>query len=86
MLVKGQNLNMPIFYWILLIPIFFITSYKSLFFDWHIQLYYFNELEDFGRYVFVLGISFVEAFIYVSIIRSIVFLVQKMFKNKSTLS
>jgi len=25
---------------------------------------YFNELEDFGRYVFLLGISFVEAYIF----------------------
>lgn len=77
MLVKGHNFKLSLFYWLLFIPIFLGISYKSLFFDWQIQKYYFNELEDFGRYVLVLAISFIEAFIYVLIIRCIVFLIQK---------
>ena len=77
MLVKGYNLKLSIFYWLLFIPIFLGISYQALFFEWQIQKYYFNELEDFGRYVFVLAISFIEAFIYVLIIRFIVFLFQK---------
>ncbi|MGE7112124.1 hypothetical protein [Lysinibacillus sp. NPDC047702] len=77
MLVKGYNFKLSIFYWLLFIPIFLGISYKALFFEWQIQKYYFNELEDFGRYVFVLAISFIKAFIYVLIIRFIVFLFQK---------
>lgn len=77
MLVKGYNVKLSIFYWLLFIPIFLGISYKALFFEWQIQKYYFNELEDFGRYLFVLAISFIEAFIYVLIIRFIVFLFQK---------
>ena len=77
MLVKGHNFKLSVLYWLLFIPIFLGRSYKALFFDWQIQKYYFNELEDFGRYVLVLAISFIEAFIYVLIIRCIVFLIQK---------
>lgn len=77
MLVKGHNFKLSLFYWLLFIPIFLGISYQALFFDWQIQKYYFKELEDFGRYVLVLAISFIEAFIYVLIIRFIVFLFQK---------
>ncbi|MDM5232465.1 hypothetical protein [Lysinibacillus pakistanensis] len=77
MLVKGHNFKLSLFYWLLFIPIFLGISYKALFFDWQIQKYYFSELEDFARYIFVLAISFIEAFIYVLIIRFIVFLFQK---------
>ena len=77
MLVKGRNFKLSLFYWLLFIPIFLGISYKALFFDWQIQKYYYKELEDFGRYVLVLAISFIEAFIYVLIIRFIVFLFQK---------
>lgn len=77
MLVKGHNFKLSLFYWLLFIPIFLGISYQALFFDRQIQKYYFEELEDFGRYVFVLAISFIEAFIYVLIIRFIVFLIQK---------
>ena len=77
MLVKGHSFKLSLFYWLLFIPIFLGISYQSLFFDWQIQKYYFKEFEDFGRYVLVLAISFIEAFIYVLIIRCIVFLIQK---------
>lgn len=79
--VKGYQFKLPLFYWFLLIPIFLVTSYKALFFDWHIQYFPFNELEDFGRYVLVLVTSFIEAFIYVLIIRLIVYLFQKVFNK-----
>ncbi len=62
-------------------PIFLVTSYKALFFDWHIQNFSFNELEDFGRYVLVLVTSLIEAFIYVLIIRLIVYLLQNVFNK-----
>lgn len=77
MLVKGRNFKLSLFYWLLFIPIFLGISYKALFFDWQIQKYYYKELEDFDRYVLVLAISFIKAFIYVLIIRFIVFLFQK---------
>lgn len=83
MLVKGYRLSLPIFYWFLYIPIFLLTSYKALFFDWQIQNFYFNELEDFGRYVMVLATSFIEAFIYLLIIRLIVYLCQKVVKKSN---
>ncbi len=81
MLVKGYQFKLPLFYWLLLIPTFLLTSYKALFFDWHIQNFSFNELEDFGRYVLVLVTSLIEAFIYVLIIRLIVYLLQKVFNK-----
>ena len=81
MLVKGQKFSLHIFYWLLLVPIFLIISYNNLFFDWQVQYFYFNEIEDFGRYVFILVISFVEAFIYVLVIRLVVFLFQKVLKK-----
>ncbi|MFL1997058.1 hypothetical protein VYF65_002819 [Lysinibacillus irui] len=81
MLVKGYQFKLPLFYWLLLIPTFLLISYKALFFDWHIQNFSFNELEDFGRYVLVLVTSLIEAFIYVLIIRLIVYLLQKGFNK-----
>ena len=79
MLVKGTNINIPIFYWILLVPIFLVVSFKSLFWDFEIQYFSTNQLEDFGRYVFILGVSFTEAFIYMLLIRFVVFLFKKIF-------
>ena len=81
MLVKGYQFKLPLFYWLLLIPTFLLISYKALFFDWHIQNFSFNELEDFGRYVLVLVTNLIEAFIYVLIIRLIVYLLQKVFNK-----
>lgn len=66
MLVKGYRFSLPIFYWFLYIPIFLLTSYKALFFDWQIQNFYFNELEDFGRYVMILSNEFYRS-VYISI-------------------
>lgn len=84
MLVKGYKFSLPRFYWLLFIPIFVGTSYKALFFDWHIQTYTFHELEDFGRYVMILSTSLIEAFIYLFIIRLIVYLLQLVFQNSNT--
>lgn len=81
MLVKGYKFSLPPFYWLLFIPIFLGTSYKALFFDWHIQTYTFHELEDFGRYVMILATSLIEAFIYLLIFRLIVYLLQLVFRQ-----
>lgn len=79
--MKGYKFSLPFFYWLLFIPIFLGTSYKALFFDWHIQTYTFHELEDFGRYVMILSTSLIEAFIYLFIIRLIVYLLQLVFQK-----
>ncbi|WP_339280916.1 hypothetical protein [Lysinibacillus sp. FSL P2-0066] len=84
MLAKGYKFSLPFFYWLLFIPIFLGTSYKALFFDWHIQTYTFHELEDFGRYVMILSTSLIEAFIYLFIIRLIVYLLQLVFQKSNT--
>ncbi|MBQ0139380.1 MAG: hypothetical protein KBT36_08795 [Kurthia sp.] len=81
MLVKGSYTKFPLIYWILVIPTFLVISYKTLFLDIQIQNYYFNELEDFGRYVFFLGLSFVEAFVYILIIREIIRFLQLILKK-----
>ena len=83
MLVKGYKFSLPLFYWLLFIPIFLGTSYKALFFDWHIQKYTFHELEDFGRYVMILATSLIEAFIYLLILRLIVYLLQLVFRQSN---
>lgn len=83
MLVKGYKFSLPLFYWLLFIPIFLGTSYKALFFDWHIQKYTFHELEDFGRYVMILTTSLIEAFIYLLIFRLIVYLLQLVFRQSN---
>ncbi len=83
MLVKGYKFSLPPFYWLLFIPIFLGTSYKALFFDWHIQKYTFHELEDFGRYVMILATSLIEAFIYLLILRLIVYLLQLVFRQSN---
>lgn len=83
MLVKGYKFSLPFFYWLLFIPIFLGTSYKALFFDWHIQTYTFHELEDFGRYVMILATSLIEAFIYLLIFRLIVYLLQLVFRQSN---
>lgn len=83
MLVKGYKFSLPLFYWLLFIPIFLRTSYKALFFDWHIQKYTFHELEDFGRYVMILATSLIEAFIYLLIFRLIVYLLQLVFRQSN---
>lgn len=83
MLAKGYKFSLPRFYWLLFIPIFLGTSYKALFFDWHIQKYTFHELEDFGRYVIIIATSFIEAFFYLLIFRLIVYLFQLVFRQSN---
>lgn len=56
------------FYWLMLIPLFLFISYYELFINWQVQRYSFHELEDFGRYVFVSFIAFVEALIIIYIL------------------
>lgn len=81
MLVKGVNFKFNWIFWILVIFTFLVISYRMLFLDVQIQNYYFNELEDFGRYVFFLGLSFVEVFFYILVIRIVIGLLQLFFKK-----
>lgn len=81
MLVKGNYIKFPLIYWILVISVFLGISYRTLFIDVQIQNYYFNDLEDFGRYVFYLGLSFAEAFLYILILR-VVIGISKLFYKK----
>lgn len=81
MLVKGNLIKFPLIYWILVIPTFLVISYRTLFLDVQIQNYYFNELEDFGRYVFFIGLSFAEAFLYILIIRILIGISQLFYKK-----
>ena len=81
MQVKGSYIQFSLIYWILVIPAFLVISYRTLFLDVQIQNYYFNELEDFGRYVFFIGLSFVEAFFYILVIRIIIRLLRLFFKK-----
>ncbi|KOS63976.1 hypothetical protein [Lysinibacillus sp. FJAT-14222] len=81
MLRKGMRFQMSLMYWIILLAIFIIVSYKNLFFDWSIQNYLTNEFEFeiFGRYAFILFTSFLESFIYILMIRFSIFLLNKAF-------
>ena len=81
MLVKGNYIKFPLIYWILVIPVFLGISYRTLFLDVQIQNYYFNELEDFGRYVFYLGLSFAEAFLYILILRIVIGILKLFYKK-----
>lgn len=79
MLVKGVNFKFNWIFLILVIFTFLVISYRTLFLDVQIQNYFFNELEDFGRYVFFLGFSFVEVFFYILVIGIIIGLLQLFF-------
>lgn len=82
MLVKGHIVSMPKIYWVLLIPIYIVVSYYNIFFDWELQYYSVTEAEDFGRYLFVLCLSFCQSFIYILLIRLVVSLLKYIFSNK----
>lgn len=82
MLVKGHLVSMPKIYWVLLIPIYLVVSYYNIFFDWQLQYFGISEAEDFGRYVFVLFLSFCQCIIYILLIRLVVSLLKHLFRNK----
>ncbi|SDM89062.1 hypothetical protein SAMN05518871_102493 [Psychrobacillus sp. OK028] len=83
MLVKGNMIgSMPKFDWVLLIPVFLGVSYYNIFLGWQLQLYSVTEAEDFGRYVFVLCLSFCQSFAYVLFIRLAVSLLKYIYQNK----
>ena len=53
------------FFWSLF-PVFVILiSINNIFYDWELQNFGFNELEDFGRLLFVLTVSVLESTIVV---------------------
>lgn len=49
------------YYWSLFPVILVLIGYHNIFNRWELPLYGFNELEDFGRLSFVLGISASES-------------------------
>jgi hypothetical protein len=83
MSIKGHNVSLPKIYWVLLIPVFLGVSYYNVFFDWQLQHYIVTETEDFGRYVFVLVISYFQSFIYILLIWLAVSLLKSLFRNKA---
>lgn len=86
MLVKGHIVSMRKKYWVLLIPIYIVVSYNNIFLDWQLQYSGVTEAEDFGRYVFVLCLSFCQSFIYILIIRLVVSLLKFFFSKKQNSS
>lgn len=58
-----MELHLPIkinkFFWTLFPFIFILNSFHNIFNNW--ELYNFNEVEDFGTLLFVLGISACES-------------------------
>lgn len=77
MLSKGYSL--PKIYWIILIPLILVIG--SVNFIEEIQKYSFNDLEDLGRYFFIIVCSLYEAFIYMLLIWGTVSLLKYIFKN-----
>ena len=49
------------FYWSLFPILLVIISYHNIFNNWQLPLYGFNDLEDFGRLLFVYGLSICES-------------------------
>ena len=74
---KTDFANIHKSYWILMITVFIGVSYYNLFFDWQLQRFDYQEAEDFGRYVFVLAISITQSFIYIQLIRPVVWLMKR---------
>lgn len=81
MLKKGTHFEMSTMYWVILLGLFLLISYKNLFFGWSIQNYLTNKIEFgiFSRYVFILFTSFIESFIYILFIRFSVFIFNRAF-------
>lgn len=79
MLVKGQK--MPMIYWILMIPIFLWISSNRIFWDSQWQRYVFSEIEDFGHFIFDIGVCLFESFIYILLIWLCVSALKKLFSN-----
>lgn len=65
------------FYWILFPFIMVLMSIQNIFRNWELQYYGFNELEDFGTLLFVLGLSACESALIVIFLWWIVIFVKK---------
>ena len=81
LLAKGHIISIPKIYWVLSIPIYLVVTYYNIFFEWQLHNSGVAEAEDFGRYVFVLCLSFCQSFIYILIIRLEVSLLTNKKKN-----
>lgn len=69
------------FFWKLFPFVFILISYKNIFNQWELQNYQFNELEDYGSALFVLGVSACETALIVVIIWFLAGLFKKAHNN-----
>lgn len=69
------------FYWFLLPFIMVLISNQNIFNYWELPHYGFNEFEDFGRLLFVLGISACESALIIVFLWWIIKFVKKISNN-----
>lgn len=78
--------SMTPFFWRIYPVVMIFTSIYRIFYDWKLQLFGFNELEDVGTLVFVLGVSACESALIVWILwlvsRIFSLHLEKVLKNK----
>ncbi|WP_226528891.1 hypothetical protein [Metabacillus niabensis] len=51
-------------FWYVFPVIFVLSAYYHIFSSWELQLYKFNEIEDFGTLLFVCGLSACESALF----------------------
>lgn len=66
MLVKVHTV--PKVYWVLMIPIFLWMVSNRIFFSSQWERYGFSEVEDFGHFIFDIGVCLFESFVYILLI------------------
>ncbi|MEC1178504.1 hypothetical protein P9B03_08430 [Metasolibacillus meyeri] len=66
-----NSFYLPKIYRFMFIPIFLIAIYYELFINWQVQYYYFDNLGQFGTYIAVSLIAFLDAVIIIYILYSI---------------
>ncbi|WP_010172554.1 hypothetical protein [Bacillus coahuilensis] len=69
------------FYWILFPFIMIIMSIQNIFRNWELQYNGFNEFEDIGTFLFVLGISACESALIVIFLWWLVRFIKKVSNN-----
>ncbi len=67
------------YFWIFFPLIFILKGYYHIFTSWELQFYRFNELEDFGTLLFVLGLSACESALIIVFLLWILELLKKVF-------
>ena len=69
------------FFWFLFPFVMVLISIQNIFNNWELHYYGFNEFEDFGRLLFVLGISACESALIVVFLWWIIKFVKKISNN-----